>query len=180
MSITFRSIALALCALVIVGCQSSRQTQSSNAGDTSTDRLQEFESEFRPSDLDPAPAHKNAARADSSGREGGMTEDSSVNAPAELVSGFRVQIFATPNIDEARAKMEEAEGQAPGEWFYLEYDAPSYKIRAGNFLTRFDADRFTRQMIDKGFLDSWSVPTRVLKNPGVRSTPSPVETQQPK
>jgi hypothetical protein len=125
------------------------------------------ESDFRPSDLDPdAPTRENGA----GNRGPALTADTTgaVQASLEQEQGFRVQLFATPSIDEAKAKKEEAETQFPEERFYMEYDAPTYKIRAGNFKTRFDADRFARQLIEKGFPDSWAVPSRIYKNPGVK------------
>jgi hypothetical protein len=86
-------------------------------------------------------------------------------APIETVQGFRVQVFSTTSIDEANARKAELEEAIPQERVYLDFDPPTYKIRAGNFLTRYDADRFVRFLSDKGFTGGWAVPQRVFKNP---------------
>ena len=91
-------------------------------------------------------------------------------------SGFRVQIYSSTSIDEANAKVAEVQGILPMEWFYVVYDAPAYEIRAGNFLKRFDADKFVRQLSDRGYRDAWVVPEKVFKNPPPRP-PSPEEDQ---
>lgn len=86
----------------------------------------------------------------------------------DLVQGYRVQVYSTQDIDLARAKKEELELLIPEDWFYLEYDPPAYKIRGGNFLTRLDADRYVRILVEKGFANSWPVPARVYKSPPKR------------
>jgi hypothetical protein len=97
-------------------------------------------------------------------------------APRELIPGFRVQIFASTSIDEATKQKEAAEGLFPDEWLYIVYDPPTYKVRAGNFITRFDADRFLKQSSQDGFRDAWIVPDRVYKDPPPRTSQPPDET----
>jgi hypothetical protein len=82
-----------------------------------------------------------------------------------MVPGFRVQLVATSSIDEVNTRKTQAEEEFPGEWFYIEFDPPSYKLRAGNFQTRFDADRFARTLAARGFGDAWTVPEHVFQSP---------------
>ena len=136
--------------------------------------LRAFEADFKPSSLDPEPGTPaKASRPDSSAVADGPATDL-LPAQVETALGFRVQVFSTTNIDEASAKKTELEEAIPHERVYLEYDPPAYKIRAGNFLTRHDADRFVRFLSDKGFVGAWTVPQRVLKNPPPLP-PRPVE-----
>jgi hypothetical protein len=162
-------------ALFVAGCGTSRQAGGSAEGETREEQLKRIEADFHPSELDPdAPAIDAGA-----GQHGAVQATDSAGATLvslEQEQGFRVQLYSTPSIDEAKAKKEEAEEIFPGEWFYMEYDAPTYKIRVGNFKNRFDADRFARLLVEKGFSDSWAVPSRVYKNPGVR----PVSPGEPK
>jgi hypothetical protein len=162
-------------ALFVAGCGTSRPAGGSAEGETREEQLKRIEADFHPSELDPdAPALEAGA-----GQHGVVQAADTAGATQvnmELEQGFRVQLYSTPSIDEAKAKKEEAEGIFPGEWFYTEYDAPTYKIRMGNFKNRFDADRFARLLVEKGFSDSWAVPSRVYKNPGVR----PVSPGDPK
>ncbi len=141
--------------------------------------MDEYEKDFRPSDYD-----MDVKVFLSEMKKG---KDVRVN-PAEpvvveppvVVPGYRVQLFATPEIDEANAKKNEAETAFPGQWFYLEYDPPTYKLRAGNFLNRNDADSYARYLAENGFPDAWIVPERVVKNIQPRIAPQPQELSPPK
>jgi hypothetical protein len=157
---------LPLVAVFLFGCGSSRESTSSSPG--KGEDLRKYESDFHPSDIDREPSSQQKTPAETSGTEGLPVAAGDTPVSVEQIDGFRVQMYSTPSIDEAKEKKEEVEGLFPGEWFYMEYDAPTYKIRGGNFLTRFDADRFARQLVEKGFSDSWAVPSRVFKSPGVR------------
>ncbi|MEW6509423.1 MAG: SPOR domain-containing protein [Bacteroidota bacterium] len=153
--------------LVLAGCAGSQQSQEE--GDAAaSETLRRYEADFRPSDHDPAPG--NAMQRDSAGhltgRETPVTADTAATEAEEYVQGFRVQIFSTTNIDAAQARKTEAESYFPGEWIYLEYDPPTYKIRVGNFRARYEADRFARLAAEKGFADAWTVPEKVLRHPG--------------
>jgi hypothetical protein len=162
-------------ALWMIGCggrQEATRDSTADAGAT----LRGFEADFNPSSLDPVPGgparatHPDSVSA-TSGHSGTPTASG-----AESVQGFRVQVFSTTNIDEANAKKATLEEAIPQERVYIEYDPPAYKIRAGNFLTRYDADRFVRFLSDRGFTGAWAVPQRVLKNP----PPIPPKPPEPK
>ncbi len=168
-----------LVAALLAGCSTSRQATEDRAGEAADD-VRSAEASFRPSDHDPVQAVPPTALpfpADSSQPE--STDIPKLPASSDMIQGFRVQAFATRSIDEARMKKAELEGLFPGEWFYLDYASPSYKIRAGNFATRFEADRFARMMIEQGFPDAWVVPERVYKNIGRRPEPPPLPSELP-
>ena len=123
--------------------------------------LGRWEADFRPSDHDTlaaAPARAGAPRNSSGADTAGAQR---AEAESELVPGFRVQIFSTTDIDEANQKKAEAEADFPSESFYIQYDPPTYKIRGGNFLERYEAERFARAAIEKGFAESWAVPEKI-------------------
>jgi hypothetical protein len=67
----------------------------------------------------------------------------------------------------------DAETQFPEEWFYVVYDAPTYKVRAGNFLERYEADRFGKLLAEKGYRDAWVVPEKVYKDAPPRPPQTP-------
>ncbi len=89
--------------------------------------------------------------------------------PPVVVQGFRVQLFSTPEIDEANKKKVQAEAAFPDEWFYVVYDQPTYKLRGGNFVNRAGADAFAKYLTGKGFPDAWIVPEKIVKNPRPRT-----------
>lgn len=164
-----RGCFLVLAALLIAGCASTRQTSTDRAASTG-DEVRTYESSFRPSDHDP----QNQKTA---GPILSTAETSAVSVPLEpaepasldMIQGYRVQVFSSTNIDEARAKKAEMDILVPDEWFYLEYESPSYKVRAGNFATRFEADRFARTLSEQGYADCWAVPRRIYRQPPKKS-----------
>jgi hypothetical protein len=157
-----------LAAGFIAGCSGGQQAARDGSAE-SAEELHRYESDFRPSDHDPdrSPAHGGAA-TNGSRPDTSAGYDPSLSADEEYVQGFRVQLFSTTSIDAAKAKRAEAESYFPGEWFYMQYDPPTYKLRAGNFRQRFEADRFARLAAEKGFTDAWTVPEKVFKR-----SPSP-------
>ena len=165
----------ALIAVWMIGCggrQESTRAARTDAGAT----LRAHEADFNPSSLDPIPGATGKTTFPDSAASTDGQADAPSPAPTETAQGFRVQVFSTANIDEANAKKAELEAAIPQERVYLEYDPPTYKIRVGNFLNRYDADRFVRYLSDKGFAGAWAVPQRVLKNP----PPIPPQTPEPK
>ena len=160
-----RYLCAAALAALLCGCASSRQAQNPRTQPDLGSELLKYELTFRPSDYDPRPDSSHETEAAIPPLEYAPAGDTAGLTPAELVAGFRVQLFSSREIDEAKAKKAEAEGQFPDEWFYLEYDPPTYKIRAGNFLSRFDADRFRKVLTDRGYEDAWVVPEKVYQHP---------------
>jgi hypothetical protein len=160
-----RGLFLGIAVVCIAGCGSTRETSTARTP-SKEDDVRTFESSFRPSDHDP----KTESTA---GPILSTPETSAValplepaeTAPLDMIQGYRVQVFSSTSIDEARAKKAEMELLVPAEWFYLEYESPSYKIRAGNFATRFEADRFARELSEQGHADCWAVPQRIYKQP---------------
>jgi len=162
-----KSIAIVLIpAALFSACTGGKETAREAPASTPQDAMARYESDFRPSDHDtiPAPPQHTGAPA---GLQKGDTPGigTGQEGEGELVQGFRVQIYSTTDIDAAKAKQLEAESYFPSEWFYLQYDPPTYKIRGGNFLQRYEAERFVKLAVEKGFTDSWAVPEKVLKTP---------------
>ncbi len=159
--------------LLLSGCPHPDETiRNPVREDQPTAAVRRAEESFNPSDYDPvAPA----PRRDTTGHVApGIEALPKELAPgdADRVPGYRVQLISTTSIDEANAKKLYAESLFPAEWFYLEYDPPTYKIRAGNFLVRFDAERFRALITARGFPGAWVVPDRVFNNPPL---PQPLE-----
>jgi hypothetical protein len=170
------AIVVALGMSLLAGCSGSRETEKPSTAVEET--LKKYEAGFKPSDYDPEPKGKSGH----SGTSADSIPDSGatlVEAPTsmELVAGFRVQLFSTTNIDEANLKKADAEATFPDEWVYVEYDPPTYKVRAGNFKSRIAADRFANLASSNGFQEAWTVPERVYKQPPPppRLPASPVE-----
>jgi hypothetical protein len=153
-------------AALLSACSPGRETTHESPSTAPKDAMGRYEADFRPSDHDTMPAppsHSGAPllRQDRDNPGNAATPE----GEGDLVQGFRVQIYSTTDIDAAKAKKLEAESYFPSEWFYLQYDPPTYKIRGGNFLQRYEAERFVKLAAEKGFADSWAVPEKVFKQP---------------
>ena len=72
------------------------------------------------------------------------------------IPGFRVQLIATRNEEEARAVMRNAVISFE-EKVYRQYDNPYYKIRVGDFLSRWEASKLQEEAIAMGFHEAWVV-----------------------
>jgi hypothetical protein len=166
-------------ALLIAGCGATKEIATDDRA-ASDEAIRSFESRFQPSDHDPLKqrTHYRVPGSPDS-LTAGSTNESLTPAAAEMVQGFRVQVYSSTEIDAARTKKAEFESAFPDEWFYLNYQAPTYKLRAGNFQTRFAAERFARLLTDQGYREAWTVPETVFRAPGKRpATPPP--TEQPR
>jgi hypothetical protein len=156
---------LLLPACIIIGCSGSGESTQPAGEGIQEGKIRAFEADFLPSDHDPEDALPPSLSQPSRDTLGSSQTGNQNVSLEEMVQGFRVQLYSTTIIDSAKARLNRVEAAFPGEWFYLEYDQPSYKIRGGNFLSRYEADRFAKQLIDKGFRNAWAVPQRVFKNP---------------
>ncbi len=93
--------------------------------------------------------------------------------------GYRVQICAVTDEQKARVIQQEAILNFIDENVYLKYDAPYYKVRIGDFLTRRDAEQFKKIVISRGFNDAWVVRTKVKVNPHKGEPPQQPNPQPP-
>jgi Na+-transporting methylmalonyl-CoA/oxaloacetate decarboxylase gamma subunit len=75
---------------------------------------------------------------------------------SDIAPGYRVQIFASSSLEKA----EEVAGKARSlfsERVYVEYSAPLYRVRAGNFTSKEDALRFREKAVQSGYEGAWVV-----------------------
>ncbi len=150
--------------------------------DTLPPLLREYESRFVPSSYDADTTRQRGILLPVG--DGLSSVDSSFFTGDEFVPGFRIQLATTMDIDSANTRKAQAEAAFPSESLFIDFDPPAYKLRAGNFHTRFEADRFARLAAQKGFPDAWPVPTRVLRDPSSTrmksSSPDTVPVPPPK
>ena len=174
--ITIKYFASIVACSLLIGCRGSKELEKPKPTDTASD-LKKYESEFRPSDYDmDVKVFFSELRREKERKT--IPSEPAVTEALIIVQGFRVQLLATGEIDEANRKKAEVEAAFPEEWFYIAYDPPIYKLRAGNFLSRADADVYAKLFSEKGFPDAWVVPERVIKNIQPRPVQQPQEQQQ--
>jgi hypothetical protein len=86
-------------------------------------------------------------------KDGGIRNDYSI--------GFRVQLFASDNLEKAKKIKKQVENKMPMK-VYIEFDDDMYKVRVGNFNSRKDAAE-TRRALTSLFPDCWIVETTIRK-----------------
>ena len=84
----------------------------------------------------PAPQSETPAPPDNSG----LPVPSGSKGPVSQVWGWRVQLFVSGSIENARKVAEEARWKFKDQQIYITEALPYYKVQAGNCLTRQDAD----------------------------------------
>jgi hypothetical protein len=97
-------------------------------------------------------------------RVNGRPLDQTTAAPPETLQGFRIQLLATNNFDEANTTRNELIAGFPDLWIYLVFEAPTYKIRVGDFVNRAEAKPLLDQFMAQGYRRSWIVPDRIIRN----------------
>lgn len=83
---------------------------------------------------------------------------------AVQVPGYRVQLISTRDEEEARAIRQNAL-LTFDENVYLRFDDPYYKVRIGDFISRYKAEELQKKAVEKGFLEAWVVRANVLTRP---------------
>ncbi|MDE3057215.1 MAG: SPOR domain-containing protein [Bacteroidota bacterium] len=173
---------------------SLKQMQNPPAGN---DVLTIFEKSFKPSAYDTDVPLKTKNGGDTSRGiappqvsippQGGFQPDTSKGslgfaiAQPETVQGYRVQVVATNSFDEAMSARNLLNSALPDLWVYMVYDAPTYKVRVGNFLNRADANLSLDSLVAMGYKEAWIVPDKIIKNPPPKpSTLSPPDSLQTK
>jgi hypothetical protein len=76
--------------------------------------------------------------------------------------GFRVQIGAYQSQAQANSAADRARGSL-GRSVYVDYIAPWYKVRAGNFTNKYEATQYKNQLRSTtSYRDAWVVPSEII------------------
>ncbi len=75
--------------------------------------------------------------------------------------GYRIQIFATRELEKAEAVQKEAVAKT-GLSAYIEYEDGLYKVRVGDFPTKGEAEK-VRTIVGKSYPDCWIVQTTIRR-----------------
>ncbi|MCD6116865.1 SPOR domain-containing protein [bacterium] len=81
----------------------------------------------------------------------------------DFSKGFRVQLLATADEEMARKEKKKAVFKFDDN-VYLIFEAPMYKIRVGDCITRKQAEILKKRAVRNGFTDAWVVPSPVIKH----------------
>lgn len=89
------------------------------------------------------------------------------------VEGFRVQIYAGNSRQQAMQIRTEVAATYTDYAAYLIYKQPTFRVRVGDFKSRFEAQELLRELKEQ-YPSSFIVPDEVLVNPVL--VPKPIET----
>ena len=151
---------------IVLSCSSNKFGWKDETGsETGNERTTGFIEDFDPLTLNDDDIVVPADREDASdeGIQRGETEKITPvdeRSTDEMVQGFRVQLMATGDGEQAREERRSAVFNFQ-EHVYLIFEAPLYKIRVGDCLNRREAEALRSEAIRKGFRDAWIVPSKV-------------------
>ncbi|HSG27992.1 MAG TPA: SPOR domain-containing protein, partial [Candidatus Krumholzibacterium sp.] len=83
------------------------------------------------------------------------------DTPAGFDTGYRVQLFATSDLERARELKKNVMAET-GLAVYIEYEGGLYKVRAGDFSGREDAAAARTVLVER-YPDCWIVKTTIRK-----------------
>ena len=93
--------------------------------------------------------------------------DSIKNARVSTREGFRLQIFESSAADQANKILKKYD-KALSDSLYMIFEAPLYKIRYGNFITKSEAEVVKNSLKKKGYKNIWIVKSRIEQNISLR------------
>jgi hypothetical protein len=135
--------------------------------------LSEYEATLRPSDFDEEVEAVQLKHAEEiPPEEPDIPRDSTV-VREEILQGFRIQIFSSANIDESTKIKANAQPKLPQDSVYVVYDPPVYKVRIGDFISRYEAGIKLPLVVEQGYPDAWIVPDRIIQRKVIQ-VPKPV------
>ncbi|MCA9741954.1 MAG: SPOR domain-containing protein [Deferribacteres bacterium] len=130
--------------------------------------LENLDENFDPLSLNEPPIPiiaKNKDRKANANTEAADTQQT-VEIPEEII-GYRIQIYQTENAQEARDFQQDAFLRLDID-AYVSYDNPYYKVRIGDFTSRYDAEEFLTTLEGRGYKTAWIVRTLVV-NPAAKA-----------
>ena len=89
--------------------------------------------------------------------------DSLKNVRITTQDGFRLQVFETSSVEEANRSLRKFE-KALDDSVYMIFEAPLYKLRTGNFVTKREAENEKLKLNREGYKDVWIVRSRIEQN----------------
>ena len=166
------TILLPAIVLLLSGCGSSGSSQEGSVPPPEEREqrvpLSRYEKTFNPSSYDDEIAEIQRQHVIEQERSAAENNRDSVVVESEFSQGYRIQIFATGNIDEANAMRMTAAQRITDDSLYIVFDPPVYKVRIGDFRTRAEANQRLGAVVALGFADAWVVGDKIIQRKLVR------------
>lgn len=179
MSVPFFLLTALLTALFLSSCQSSKPVRrATESPKTAKPPVERTQPETRPTSPTPAVAQnedfdpqtlkapefqiprKQVVRKSDTLSVATLPTSAQVDTSWQTVPGYQVQLLQTEDAKLARSTVREAILALNVEVETI-YEAPYYKIRAGRFVNRYDAEQLQNLASEKGYANCWVVRTQV-------------------
>ena len=86
--------------------------------------------------------------------------DSLKNIRIKTQEGYRLQIFESSSVEETNRTLQKFE-RSLKDSIYMVFEAPLYKLRLGNFVTKKEAEKQKENLNKKGYKNIWIVRSRI-------------------
>jgi hypothetical protein len=86
--------------------------------------------------------------------------DSLKNIRITTPEGYRLQIFESSSVEETNRTLRKFE-RSLKDSVYMVFEAPLYKLRLGNFVTKKEAEKQKANLNKKGYKNIWIVRSRI-------------------
>jgi hypothetical protein len=88
--------------------------------------------------------------------------DSLIKNRSATIDGFRLQIFESSSVDQATKKFKKFK-KILSDSLYLTFEAPFYKVRYGDFVSKEEAETEKKKLSKKGLKNIWTIRSRIKK-----------------
>jgi len=88
--------------------------------------------------------------------------DSLIKNRSATIDGFRLQIFESSSVDQATKKFKKFK-KILSDSLYLTFEAPFYKVRYGDFISKEEAETEKKKLSKKGLKNIWTIRSRIKK-----------------
>jgi hypothetical protein len=181
---TIKSGIIIFIILVLAGCASSSRKATTTAASGELEKIDESFDPLSLNDEDivfPQPKQIKSIEQPSDLPPEENIPAESLLQENKLIEWFRLQLLSTKDLASAtRAKAMAQEQFSDLQLkFYLEFDSPYYKVRAGDFKTREEANALRGTVRSRGYPQAWIVKTKVWSNPEFPASESDDQLDSP-
>ena len=94
--------------------------------------------------------------------------DSLKNIRITTQEGYRLQIFESSSVEETNQTLRKFESSLKDS-VYMVFEAPLYKLRLGNFVTKKEAEKQKENLNKKGYKNIWIVRSRIEQSSKIQN-----------
>jgi len=94
--------------------------------------------------------------------------DSLKNIRITTQEGYRLQIFESSSVEETNRTLRKLE-RSLKDSVYMVFEAPLYKLRLGNFVTKKEAEKQKENLNKKGYKNIWIVRSRIEQSSKIQN-----------